>query len=137
MGSKEFGAAVREARERRGLTQKALAAQVPISPIFAHKIERGDSMPSLPTAMKIAEVLGVGMDELTGTGQGEDIARLKAANKRLGDQFYAAQRDLALLDACEVCGWWDGHGCRATKDVRVGGSCFAWRGAERAKLWED
>ena len=137
MGSKDFGAAVREARERRGLTQKALAASVPISPIFAYKIEHGDAMPSLSTATAIAKVLDVGMDELTGTGKGEEIALLKAANKRLGDQLHAAQRDLALLDACPVCGWWDGDGCRAEKDVRMGGSCFAWRGAERARLWED
>lgn len=67
----------------------------------------------------------------------QEIKTLASANKRLGDQLHAAQLDLARLDACQVCGWWDGSRCQAPKDVRMGGSCFAWRGAERTRLWED
>lgn len=137
MDSKYFGAAIRAARKRSGITQRALAKEIPVIPCYMHKIEAGESIPSLPVAVAIANALGVGLDELTGTGQGEDVGSLKAANKQLGDQLHAAQMDLARLDACQVCGWWDGYGCQAPKDVMMSGSCFAWRGAERTKLWED
>ena len=62
-------------------------------------------------------------------------AKLRAANERLGRQLYAAQRDLALLDSCEVCGWNDNGSCRNKN--KNSGACFAWRGAERARLWEN
>ena len=65
----------------------------------------------------------------------EENAKLRAANERLGRQLYAAQRDLAQLDSCEVCGWNDNGSCRNKN--KSSGSCFAWRGAERARLWEN
>lgn len=133
MDNKAFGAAIRAAREREGVTQRALAKMIPVTPCFMYKIEKGDALPSLPVAVSIATVLGVGLDELTGTGQGEDVAKLKAANTRLGRQLGAALDDLRMLDNCAVCGWNDKGECRAPKDLA---NCFAWRGAEQARLWE-
>lgn len=131
-----FGAAVRAARLRRKIRQKDFAGTIHVTPGYVYMIEHG-AYPSLALAVEISKALGVSLDELTGTGLGGDAAELIETNKRLQAQLRAAQQDLAQLDACVVCGWWDGDGCRAQKDVRMGGNCFAWRGAERARLWED
>ena len=61
--------------------------------------------------------------------------KLRAVNERLGKQLHAAQRDIAELDSCEVCGWYDSGSCRNPQ--KKTGSCFAWRGAERARMWEE
>lgn len=131
-----FGAAVRAARLRRKIRQKDFAGTIHVTPGYVYMIEHG-AYPSLALAVEISKALGVSLDELTGTGLGGDAAELIETNKQLQDQLRAAQQDLAQLDACVVCGWWDGDGCRAQKDVRMGGNCFAWRGAERARLWEE
>lgn len=130
-----LGEAITRERRRQGLKQKELAEMAHITPVYMGKIERGLTVPSVQVLVGISAALGVGIDELTGTGKCADVAELKAANERLGRQLHAAQRDLALLDSCEVCGWNDNGSCRNKN--KKSGSCFAWRGAERARLWED
>lgn len=51
-------------REERGLTQRALAKAAGISPSMLNEVEKGKRAPSLPTARALAEVLGVGLDDL-------------------------------------------------------------------------
>ena len=63
---KIIGENIRNERKRQLLTIEQLAEMVGITENFLGKIERGDSMPSLPTIDSIACALGVGIDYLKG-----------------------------------------------------------------------
>ena len=54
-----FGAAVREARLEVGIAQEELAHQAGIERSHMGKIERGEHMPTLALALKIARALGI------------------------------------------------------------------------------
>lgn len=56
---------IRNARLAAGLTQKELAAKIGESQQHLDKIEHGQRVLSLPTAIRIAKVLGISLDELT------------------------------------------------------------------------
>ena len=59
-----LGAAVRQLREKRGVTQEALAQDASITTGTVSLIERGQSNPAWGTARAIALALGVSMGEL-------------------------------------------------------------------------
>lgn len=58
------GKRVKEVRERKGMTQEALAAKVDISTTHVSVIERGLKVPKLDTFVALANALGVSSDEL-------------------------------------------------------------------------
>ena len=60
------GRRVREARIARGLTAEMLAERVDLATESLRHIEIGSSKPSLQALYRIASVLGVSMDYLTG-----------------------------------------------------------------------
>lgn len=55
---------VRERRLRQGLTQEELARSVGVSRQSINSIERGRYIPSLPLALRFAQVFGCSTDEL-------------------------------------------------------------------------
>ena len=55
---------VRERRLRRGLSQQELADAVEVSRQSINSIERGRYTPSLPLALKFAQLFGCSTDEL-------------------------------------------------------------------------
>lgn len=55
---------VRERRLRQGLTQEELARSVGVSRQSINSIERGRYTPSLPLALRFAQVFGCSTDEL-------------------------------------------------------------------------
>jgi len=61
-----IGASARGARQRLGLTQEDAAERIGISSAFYARIERGTTLPSVPTFARIVEVLGASADELLG-----------------------------------------------------------------------
>ena len=61
-----FGAAVREARLQVGIAQEELAHQAGIERSHMGKIERGEHMPTLALALKIARALGISAATLVG-----------------------------------------------------------------------
>ncbi|WP_242391998.1 helix-turn-helix domain-containing protein [Anaeromyxobacter oryzisoli] len=61
-----IGAAARTARKALGLTQDDAAERVGISPEFYARIERGGTMPSVPTLVRMCEALAVSADVLLG-----------------------------------------------------------------------
>lgn len=64
---KLLGQAIQEARQAAGLTQQQLCQKAELSYSTLAKIERGAiKTPSVFTVMKIAQILGVGMDGLMG-----------------------------------------------------------------------
>lgn len=55
---------IREIRDARGLTQLRVAVDAGITPTALARIEAGKAMPKLDTAKKLADVLGVKVDDL-------------------------------------------------------------------------
>ena len=62
-----FGQRVTIVRKQRRLTQTALGERVGTSGDIIGKYERGEMKPSVETARKLADALGVSLDYLTGT----------------------------------------------------------------------
>lgn len=59
-----IGARIKAARERAGLTQEDLAAELEMSPTHISVLERGVKAPKLETLVKIANTLHVSTDTL-------------------------------------------------------------------------
>lgn len=64
--AKSIGVAARQARTALELTQEDAAERIGVSVEFYARIERGNSLPSVPTLARIAAVLGVSADALLG-----------------------------------------------------------------------
>ena len=64
MDGKAVGRRIKEAREKRHLTQEELAARIDISPTHVSVIERGSKIPRLDTFVAIANALEVSGDAL-------------------------------------------------------------------------
>jgi transcriptional regulator with XRE-family HTH domain len=64
--AKSIGSAARQARAALELTQEDAAERIEVSVEFYARIERGNSLPSVPTLARIAGVLGVSADALLG-----------------------------------------------------------------------
>ncbi|MDP9899378.1 helix-turn-helix domain-containing protein [Variovorax ginsengisoli] len=56
---KDFGLAVRQLREGRGWSQEQLAERSDLNRSYVGEIERGNVIPSIVTAQKLALALGV------------------------------------------------------------------------------
>ena len=68
-----FGERLREVRERRGLSQNALAERAGVSRQLVFYLESGQRQsPTVDNAKKLARVLNVSIDYLAGTYEGED-----------------------------------------------------------------
>jgi len=63
-GSTGFGARLRAARERAGVTLRGLARKLDVSPSLISQIERGNVMPSVGTLYLIANELDLMLDDL-------------------------------------------------------------------------
>lgn len=61
-----IGRAMRQARHALGLTQEQVAEKLELSVEFCSRIERGVSLPSLKTFVRLAEVLQVDVNILLG-----------------------------------------------------------------------
>jgi transcriptional regulator with XRE-family HTH domain len=62
--SKDLGARLRQARERKGFTVRGLARYVGVSPSLVSQVERGRVMPSVGTLYSIANQLELVVDDL-------------------------------------------------------------------------
>ncbi|HEY8977581.1 MAG TPA: helix-turn-helix transcriptional regulator [Burkholderiaceae bacterium] len=62
--SARFGAVIRELRESRGWSQEQLAGQAGLNRSYMGEIERSAAMPSLASAEKLAQALGVALSAL-------------------------------------------------------------------------
>lgn len=61
-----IGKSIKLIRERRDLNQTELAKYAGISKVSVWKMEQGSLMPSLKTAIKLADVLHCSLDDLCG-----------------------------------------------------------------------
>jgi len=60
---------ITDLRKQKGLSQTDLAGKTGISQVMVGKYERGDAVPSIEVAKKIADALEVSLDYLVGEGQ--------------------------------------------------------------------
>jgi XRE family aerobic/anaerobic benzoate catabolism transcriptional regulator len=65
-----LGKAIRQLREKRGMTQESLAQEAGITVGHMSMIERGHSNPTWATVKAIASALGIPMIELTKLAEG-------------------------------------------------------------------
>lgn len=72
--AKSIGTAARLARKSLELTQEDAAERLNVSVEFYARIERGNSLPSVPTFARIAATLGVSADTLLGQKPPESSA---------------------------------------------------------------
>jgi transcriptional regulator with XRE-family HTH domain len=76
-----FGARVRAARQRQGLTLEALAAAAGISRATLSNLERGEHSPSLTAATNVARSLGVSLAELLGDEERRPVVTIPKAER--------------------------------------------------------
>jgi transcriptional regulator with XRE-family HTH domain len=76
-----FGARVRAARQRQGLTLEALAAAAGISRATLSNLERGEHSPSLTAATNVARALGVSLAELLGDEDRRPVVTVPKAER--------------------------------------------------------
>lgn len=62
----QLGAAIRSAREERGLSLREVARRVGVSPSFVSQVETGKANPSVGTLYALVGVLGTSLDDLIG-----------------------------------------------------------------------
>lgn len=63
---KRFGNILREKRKEQGLSVRALGAKLGTSGMNVCSIEKGNTIPRMPLAFKMAEMLGFSIDEIGG-----------------------------------------------------------------------
>src|SRR5438132_2960487 len=78
--SKDLGARLRQARERKGYTVRGLARYVGVSPSLVSQIERGRVMPSVGTLYNIANQLELVVDDLFRDANAPRAERAKIAS---------------------------------------------------------
>ncbi|MBO4289215.1 MAG: response regulator [Lachnospiraceae bacterium] len=66
-GSAVIGARIRMYRERSGISRGDFAERMNVSLQSVYRWESGERVPDVLTLMEIARILGVGMDQITGT----------------------------------------------------------------------
>lgn len=93
--------ALRRAREELGFTQRALAAKAGVGEKYLSRIERGLVTPSLLIVHRLAQALGLGLDQIIATTRAERptsataIARLLRG--RTSAELEQAKRLIAAL----------------------------------------
>jgi transcriptional regulator with XRE-family HTH domain len=81
--AENLGAALRSAREARGLSLRELARRVEVSPSFVSQIERGKANPSVGTLYALVSELGISLNELLGGPAGPVELRSPASWPRI------------------------------------------------------
>lgn len=76
----DFGSIVVELRKEQGISQTALADQLGIHKNVLGRYERSEVLPSVEIARKIADILDVSLDYLTGKA---DVQMDKTTRKRI------------------------------------------------------
>lgn len=99
MNKREFGVRLTQFRQRLRLSITQLAQLIGVDYMQISRYEKGRGLPSLETAVRLAKVLKVSLDDLTGTEPPEPLVfqntRLFDCMREL-DRIPADRQDLAL-----------------------------------------
>ena len=77
-----IGPRTRYLRHQRGLTLEGLAAATGLTPSFLSKVERGASVPSISTALRLARALDVSVGQLMGKAEDAGVVCLLRRSER-------------------------------------------------------
>jgi len=77
-----IGARIRFMRQQRAITLERLAASAGLTKSFVSKIERGVAVPSISTAMKLADSFGITVGQLLGEAHDSDAVCIVRKNER-------------------------------------------------------
>ncbi len=75
MQENSIGAKIREYRQKKGLTQDALAAELHVSSQAVSKWENGQTMPDISLLLPLSKVLGIGLNDLLGGDRREELEK--------------------------------------------------------------
>ncbi|GCC53714.1 XRE family transcriptional regulator [Chryseotalea sanaruensis] len=97
----ETGKIIAALRDKKGLSQTELADKSGVSRVMIGKYERGDAIPSIDAAKKIADALEVSLDYLVGEGINSKLD--KHALKRLQDlELLEDEKKKTLFDLIDT-----------------------------------
>ena len=98
MQEKTIGAKIREYRQKKGLTQDALAAELHVSSQAVSKWENGQTMPDISLLMPISRVLGIGVNDLLGGDRREALEKKYHEAEELCEEMTLLVADEALAE---------------------------------------
>ncbi len=89
MEAKDVGNRIKELREKRKMTQYALASQSGVSPTYIYQLERGEKSPTVEYLAHICWGLGVTLADFFNTENEEPdkISALSSEQKKLLNDF--------------------------------------------------
>lgn len=88
------GEAMKQAREKAGLTQNALATITGISPTSLNQYERDVYLPRIDAVEMLADTLGISIDEYVGHGTGE-VKTIEKIEDRLINFIDTVKKEMA------------------------------------------
>jgi transcriptional regulator with XRE-family HTH domain len=93
--------ALRHSREELGFTQRALASKAAVGEKYLSRIERGLATPSVLVALRLAQALGLGLDQLVAAARPERstvaMAITRLLQGRSASELERAERVIAAL----------------------------------------
>lgn len=96
MQEKTIGEKIREYRQKKGLTQDALAAELHISSQAISKWENGQTMPDINLLVPISKVLEISLNDLLGTDRREEFEQRWQQAVPLGEEMTLLVAEEAL-----------------------------------------
>ena len=87
MQEKTIGEKIREYRQKKGLTQDSLAAELHISSQAISKWENGQTMPDINLLVPISKVLEISLNDLLGTDRREEFEQRWQQAVPLGEEM--------------------------------------------------
>ena len=98
MQEKTIGEKIREYRQKRGMTQDALAAELHVSSQAVSKWENGQTMPDINLLLPLSHLLGIGVNELLGGDRRAELERAWQRALPFGDELALLAADDALKE---------------------------------------
>ncbi len=95
--AKIVGSAARDARKALSITQEDAAERIGISLEFYGRIERGGTLPSVPTLARMAEALRTSADSLLGSSPRAGVARERTVQRWSEPVVQEESRELRKL----------------------------------------
>jgi transcriptional regulator with XRE-family HTH domain/ribosomal protein S18 acetylase RimI-like enzyme len=98
MQEKTIGEKIREYRQKQGLTQDALAAELHISSQAISKWETGQTMPDINLLVPLSKVLEIGVNELLGGDRREELEKKYHDAEDLSEEITLLVAEEALAE---------------------------------------
>jgi len=92
-----FGKRLRDCRERKKLSQAALAREINVHQSLIGKYERDEVRPGVDVALKLAEVLDTTLSYLVGESNDDEVLKDNAMLKRLNEIGKLSEKDKSCM----------------------------------------